>query len=236
MANPDVSRYRSSIVIATGSIFGIFYFSLYILHLLILYFPTSPEAIVDTIAIAVFGLGAILWCLSSLTYRITTAIHGNDVGEWQRLEFAGTIILIYAASVPTAAFLFPAQPSLQVAYLCALTIVATGGLVDLLLSRVNAVSLHSRFVYHGVTLGLLSLAPTIQVLTTSPQDSSALAAAFGRLVVSNILAVTIYRLRLLDWMGIVSDWQPSLYALHLAQIHSLVAYSKEILHAITSAR
>jgi predicted membrane channel-forming protein YqfA (hemolysin III family) len=71
--------------------------------------------------------------LSSFVYRLISAFQGDDAANWQKLEFGGDLILIWASTIPTVVLLFPAQPSIQLGYLFAFTLVAVGNLVDFLI-------------------------------------------------------------------------------------------------------
>ncbi|KAJ5500636.1 Hly-III-related protein [Penicillium expansum] len=156
---------RDCAILAIISIFGLSYFYLFVIHFFLFHFPSSPGGILDSLSVLVFCAGVILWCLSSLVYRILYASHGRDVAEWQKLELGGALVLIWTTTIPSVVLLFRPQPSLQLGYLAAFTVIAVGTLVDFLVWDPSICAARYRFPYSCVSLGLLSLIPTIHALT-----------------------------------------------------------------------
>ncbi|KAJ5531433.1 Hly-III-related protein [Penicillium freii] len=219
-------------ILAIISIFGLSYFYLFMIHFLLFHFPSSPGEILDSLSVLVYCAGVILWCLSSLVYRILYASHGSDAAEWQKLELGGILVLIWTTTIPSVVLLFRAQPSLQLGYLAAFTVVAVGTLVDFLVWDPRICAARYRFPYSCISLGLLSLIPTIHTLTGTFQTPPLLAVHFGRVAIWNSLGAVFYLLRPLERMGVVNGWRPSLYVMHLVLAYSAVTYSRVILHTV----
>ncbi|CAG7951001.1 unnamed protein product [Penicillium nalgiovense] len=231
MAGPDVQSMRDCAVLSIINVFGISYFYLFMIHFLLFHFPSSPAEIFVAMSVLVFCAGVIIWCLLSLVYRALHAFQGNDAVDLQKLEFAGALVMIWTATIPSAVLLFRTQPSLQLGYLCAFTILAVGTLVDFLIWD-SSHDARYRFPYICVSLGLLSLIPIIHSLTGTPQTSPSLAIHYGRVTMWNTLGAAFYLLRPLERTGAVSGWRPSLYVMHVVLAYSAVTYSRVILHTV----
>lgn len=221
---------RDCATVAIINIFGLSYFSFFAVQFLLYHFPSSPEAIVNALSVIFFSGGIILSCLSSLIYCTISAFNGEDAADWQKLEFGATLVLIYTATVPSVVLQFSVQPSLQLGYLFAFTIVAVGNLVDFLVMDSDASAFRMRFPYHCGSLGFLALVPTIYALTGTFQNPLPLAVQFARFAGSNALGAALYLLRPLERTGVVNRWQPSLYVMHLVLVYSSIVYSREVLH------
>ncbi|KAJ5340329.1 Hly-III-related protein [Penicillium brevicompactum] len=165
MADPDVQTLRDCVVLSIINAFGLFYFYLFTIHFLLFHFPSSPAEILVAMSVLVFCAGVIVWYFLSLVYRILHAFQANDAGNLQKLEFGGALILIWTATIPSAVLLLRNQPSLQLGYLSAFTIVAVGSLVDFLVWGSSIHTSRYIFPYNCVSLGLLSLIPSIHALT-----------------------------------------------------------------------
>ena len=232
MATPEAQNIRDYAVIAIIKIFGLAYFSLFLLHFLLFHFPSSPGLIINSLSVIFFSGGVLLACLSSFIYRTLSAFHGEDAADWQKLEFAGTLVLIYTATIPSVVLQFRTQPSVQLGYLFAFTLVAVGNLVDFLVLDSDASVVRARFPYHCVSLGVLALVPTIHALTETFHNPSPLALDFAWLAGSNSLGATFYLLRPLERIGVVNTWRPSLYVMHLILVYSTVTYSRGVLQTM----
>ncbi|KAJ5500668.1 Hly-III-related protein [Penicillium expansum] len=228
MASPQAHTLRDCTILAIISIFGLSYFYLFVIHFFLFHFPR----ILDSLSVLVFCAGVILWCLSSLVYRILYASHGRDVAEWQKLELGGALVLIWTTTIPSVVLLFRPQPSLQLGYLAAFTVVAVGTLVDFLVWDPSICAARYRFPYSCVSLGLLSLIPTIHSLTGTFQGPPLLALHFGRVAMWNSFGAVFYLLRPLERVGVVNGWRPSLYVMHLILAYSAVTHSRVILYTV----
>jgi predicted membrane channel-forming protein YqfA (hemolysin III family) len=214
---------------AITSIFGFSYFFFFVLQFLIFNFPSSQDAIIDALTVIFFGAGIISWCLSSLCSCLFGAFQSGNGAEWQRIESAGGLFLIWTATLPTIVFLFPDQLSLQLGYLSAFTVLAVGNLLDFL--SCEPLAMRIRFPYHCASLGLLSLVPTMHALAVPVQNAPPLAVEFGRMVMTSILGATLYLLRPLERLAVVQEWHPSIHILRLVVIYGLVTYSKAVMQA-----
>ncbi|CAG7951651.1 unnamed protein product [Penicillium nalgiovense] len=232
MADPDVQSMRDCVVLSIINAFGLFYFYLFTIHFLLFHFPSSPAEILVAMSVLVFCAGVIVWYFLSLVYRILHTFQGNDSGNLQKLEFGGALILIWTATIPSAVLLLRNQPSLQLGYLSAFTIVAVGTLVDFLVWGSSIHASRSIFPYACVSLGLLSLIPSIHALTGTFESPPSLAIHFGRVAMWNSLGAAFYLLRPLERVGAVNDWRPSLYVMHIVLAYSAVSYSRVILHTV----
>jgi hypothetical protein len=142
--------------------------------------------------------------------------------------FAG-LFLVWTAALPTIAFLFPAQPLLQLGYASAFTIIAVGSLSDCYLKDMDARVYSARLSLQFASVRLLALVPTIHALAEPSHAPSPLATAFGRLVLLNLCGCALYALRPLERIGMVQFWQPSVHGMYLVLTYSLVEYSKAVL-------
>ncbi|CAG7915486.1 unnamed protein product, partial [Penicillium olsonii] len=232
MVDPDAQSMRDCIVLSIINVFGLFYFYLFTIHFILFHFPSSPAEILVSMSVLVFCAGVIVWYFLSLVYRMLHTFQGNDAGNLQKLEFGGALILIWTATIPSAVLLLRNQPSLQLGYLSAFTIVAVGTLVDLLVWDSSIHTSRYRFPYNCVSLGLLSLIPSIHALTGTFESPPSLAIHFGRVAMWNSLGTAFYLLRPLERVGGVNGWRPSLYVMHLVLAYSTVSYSRVILHTV----
>lgn len=229
MSNSKVQTLRDSAVITIIDIFGLIYFSLFGLQFLLFHFPSSPDAIIDSLSVIFFSGGGILWYSSSLIYRTVSAFQGDGAANWQKLEFGGALILIWASTIPALVLLFPAQPAIQLGYLFAFTLVAVGNLVDFLVWDSTISTAQMRFPYHCVSLGLLSLVPIIHALTGTLPSPPLLAVQIVHFAICNTLGAAIYLIHPLETIGVFGSWRPSLYVMHLALAYTAVGYSRVVL-------
>jgi predicted membrane channel-forming protein YqfA (hemolysin III family) len=232
MADPKAQSLHDFAILTIINVFGLFYFYLFVIHFLLFHFPSTPGGILDSLSVLAFCAGVIVWCLSSLFYRFLDAFGGNDAAEWQKLEFGATLALIWAATLPSVVVLFRAEPCLQLGYLAAFTVVAVGILVDFVVSDPSVYAVQYWFPYSCVSLGLLSLIPSIYALTGTFQSPPALAVHFGRIAIGNSLGAAFYLLRPLERIGVVNGWRPSLYMMHLVLVYNAVTYSRIFLPAV----
>jgi predicted membrane channel-forming protein YqfA (hemolysin III family) len=229
MPNYELQSLRDSAVITIIDIFGLTYFSLFVLQFLLFHFPSSPDAIINSLSVISFSGGGLLWYLSSLIYRTISAFQGDGAAHWQKLEFGGALILIWASTVPAVVLQFTTQPSIQLGYLFAFTLVAVGNLVDFLVCDPTISTARMRFPYHCISLGLLSLVPTIHALTGSLPSPPPLAIQLGHFAFCTTIGAAIYRIQPLEAIGVFGSWRSSLYVMHLVLAYSAVSYSRVVL-------
>ena len=229
MATPKAQNLRDYTVIAIIKIFRLAYFSLFLLHFLLFHFLLSLGLIINSLSVIFFSGGILLTYLSSLIYYTLSTFHREDIADQQKLEFIGTLVLIYIAIIPSMALQFHTQPSIQLRYLFAFIFIAIRNLVDFLVLDLDALVVYTRFLYHCVLLGVLALVLTIYALTKTFHSLSPLALKFTQLARSNSLSATFYLLRLLERIGIVNIQRPSLYIIYLILVYSMVIYSRGVL-------
>jgi predicted membrane channel-forming protein YqfA (hemolysin III family) len=202
------------------------------LHLLIFHFPSTPEAILNSVAVLFFCAGVLFWCISSILYRIVNAAAQGNVVGWQKLEFIGTLILIGATTVPFVVLQFATEPSTRLSYLSALALVTVSFLVDLFTVEPNEAVIRERFPYHCASLGLLMLVPAIHELSEHRFEYTTLVLQFVKVAIYNALAGILFLLKPLERTRVITSWRPSLYAMHFVLVYSAVTYSMVVLHVL----
>lgn len=232
MATQETEKLRDCAVVTVIHLFGASYFALFVLHLLLFHFPSTPDAILNSLAVLFFCFGVIFWCISCILYRTISVTTQSSVSRWQSLEFVGTLVLISTTTVPFVVLQFVAQPSVQLGYLSALALVTVGFLVDLLAIDPAGPVISERFPFHCVSLGLLMLIPAIHTLSEQPLSFSPLVLNFSKVITRNALFAMLYLIRPLERMHVITGWRPSLYAMHLALVYSAMTYSRDILHVM----
>lgn len=223
---------RDSAVIAIIDIFGFSYFCLFVLHFLIFRFPSSTEAIIRALSVLAFSVGVIAWCLSSFIYRTIDALGEGKFANWQKLEFGGTLLLIYGTGIPASVIQFPNHPLVQLGYVCVLTLVGVGHLVDVFAESSTATVATLRFPNQCGSLGFLTLMPAIHAISQPMQSPSPLCLQLAWVAFFNTLAAVQFLAKPLERMGLVREWSPSLYFMHLVLMYSSVSYSRDILNAL----
>ncbi|CAG8365789.1 unnamed protein product [Penicillium salamii] len=227
----DTLGYRNLRNYAIGAIIGMLgfsYFVIYLLMFLIFHFPSTQESIPYALAVIAFGGGIALWYLCVVFQNGFYALHKEEAAKEQDSMWSVGLFLVWTAALPTIAFLFPAQPLLQLGYASAFTVIAVGSLSDTYLKEMNTGTFPGRLSLQFSSVGLLALVPTIHALAEPLHAPSPLAAAFGRLVLINLFGCAIYALRPLERIGITRSWQPSLHGMYLVLTYSLVEYSKAV--------
>ncbi|KAJ6134790.1 hypothetical protein N7523_001112 [Penicillium sp. IBT 18751x] len=222
---------RDRIIGATISCFGFAYFFIFLLQFLLFHFPSSQESIPEALAVIAFGGGISLWYLGILFHQFLPVLHNEHSEEQQDSLRVGGLVLIWVAAIPTIVFLFPAQPLLQLGYASALTVVVIGNLPEEPLYHPASDASSGEFSLHLASVILLSLTPTIHTLAESVPRSASLAIAFGRIMMTSLLACAFYLLQPLERIGLAKTWQPSLHGMYLVLTYSLVAYSKSVMQA-----
>ena len=229
MANEDSSSLRDCAVVSAISIFGLSYFSVLAAQILLFHFPSTRNEIIGTFSATIFSAGVIIWCLFTILSRVILGFQRNNAATWQKLELGSVLLLIWTSTLPAIILLFEAQPSLRLGYLVILTIVSVGSMLDLFICDPDISVVQIRFPYHCVSLGLLSLAPAIQALTETGSTLPTLAIEFLYMAARNSLAAIFFLIGPLERTNAVSGLRPSLYAMHLVLMYSIVSYSKALM-------
>jgi hypothetical protein len=227
----DTLDYRNLRNCAIGAIIGMLgfsYFVIYLLMFLVFHFPSTQESIPYALAVIAFGGGIAVWYLCVVFQNVFNAFHKEEATNGQALMWFVGPFLVWTAALPTIAFLFPAQPLLQLGYTSAFTMIAVGSISDIYLKDIDTGVSSGRLSLQFASLGLLALVPTIHALAEPLHAPSPLAAAFGRLVLINLFGCALYALRPLERIGMAQFWQPSLHGMYLVLTYSLVQYSKAV--------
>ena len=224
----DYRNLRNYVIGAIIGMLGFSYFVIYLLMFLVFHFPASQESIPYALVVIAFGGGIAVWYLCVVFQNGFRAFHKEEVTKEQDSMWFVGLFLVWTTALPTIAFLFPAQPLLQLGYASAFTVIAIGSLSDSYLKDMDTGPFPGRLSLQFVSVGLLALVPTIHALAEPLHAPSPLAAAFGRLVLINLFGCALYALRPLERIGIVRSWPPSLHGMYLVLTYSLVEYSKAV--------
>lgn len=220
---------RDYAVVAAIHVFGASYFSLFLLHYLLFHFPSTPEAIFKCLSLIFYCGGVLFWITTSFLHRTIVILGQCNSHDWQKLELTGILVLIGATTIPYIMLQYSSQPSLQIGYLCALVLALVGCVVDFIALDFGLASTRARFPYHCASLGFLSLVPVIHAISEYPPVFSPLSRQICQLAVWNALTSLHYSLRPLERIRLITEWSPSLYAMHLTLVYTAIAYSREIL-------
>ena len=220
---------RDGAIIALIHLFGLSYFTFFLSYFLLRHFPKTPEAIGTAQGVVFYGGGVILWCLSSLAYRTLWSFRGEQAAPWQRLELAGALALIYTSAIPFAILHFSGHIHFRVIYLSCLTMVAVEKMAQVLTTDQINLDRDRVFRYHCVSMGLLALVPAVHGLCQMPNRPPEQAISLIRFAGLNSLAALSHLVRLPERSGLVGNWRPSLYTIHLILILNSIWYSKEVL-------
>ena len=231
MASTEIYSLRDSAIVAIIDAFGLSYFSIFALHCLVFSFPSSTGEILHLVATLLFAAGVIAWSFLSLFYRTMVAFKDDSILSWQKLEFGGILFLIFTTSASYVILQFPARSTVQLGYLCTLSVAFVAHLVDLLVANSGVAATRRRFPYHCVSLTLFGMIPVVQAFTDPLQNGSPLLSEITRFVAYNVVGVAQYFARPLEWMNLLVGWQPSLYVMHVVLMFSAVHLSRELLQA-----
>jgi predicted membrane channel-forming protein YqfA (hemolysin III family) len=232
MDGPTILTLRDSAVIVILDIFGISYFALFTLQCLLFRFPESHADISNSLATLLFGVGVISWCFLSLAYRVLLVLGTANACEWEKLEFGGILLLIYTTTVSYVALQFAVRPVAQLGYICAISLLFVGHLVEVLAHPSGTPVTSLKFQYHCASLGLLALVPMIHSFAGPLGQPVPLTWEVARVAAYNGLGVMQYFVRPLERMGHFNGWQPSLYIMHLVLVYSAVMLSSKIVPAV----
>lgn len=231
MQSPTAKNLRDFTIVAIINGLGVLYFSIFSVYLCILYFPSSPNSILKLISVIFFCCGMVFWSLTSLIYRAISLFNGGHQSEWQKLEFCGAMILICATTIPYVVLQFASQPSVQLGYVCSLSLATVAYLVDFLVADSRVHVARARFPYHCTSLGLLALVPAIYALAEPDFIASPLTYQFFWFALSIALCALNYAIRPLERLRIICGWRPSLYVMHFTILYNAFAYSKAIVES-----
>ncbi|CAG8906900.1 unnamed protein product [Penicillium nalgiovense] len=187
---------------------GFSYFVIYLLMFLIFHFPSSQQSIPYALTVMAFGGGSAIWYLCVIFQNCFSAFQKEKMRKEQDSVWFGGLFLVWTAALPTIAFLFPAQPLLQLGCASAFTMIAVGSLSDGYLKDMDMGAFSARLSLQFASVVLLALVP---------------------LVLLNLCGYALYALRPLERIGMVQFWQPSLHGMYLVLTYSLVEYSKAVL-------
>jgi predicted membrane channel-forming protein YqfA (hemolysin III family) len=232
MENSDLLALRDSTVIAILDVFGIAYFSLFTLQCLLFHFPVHNVDIGEFLAVLLFGIGVVTWCLLSLLYRIILVFGSTRASYWERLEFGGILLLIYTSTITYVTLEFSTRSTLQLGYICAISMLFVGHLVEVLVQPTGTSTTNLNSQYHCASLGLISLVPIIHSLAGSLGEPAPLTREFARVAVYNCLGALLYFLGPLERMGLSAGWHPSLYIMRLVLSFSTVMLAPNIVPLI----
>ena len=194
----DTLDYRNLRNCAIGIIIGTLrfsYFVIYLLIFLIFHFPSSQQSIPYALAVMAFGGGSAIWYLYIIFQNSLSAFHKEKITKEQDSVCFSALFLVWTAALPTIAFLFPAQPLLQLGYTSAFTMIAVRSLPDSYLKDMDIGAFSARLSLQFATVVLLALVPSIHALAEPLHAPSPLATAFGRLVLLSLCGYTLYALR-----------------------------------------
>lgn len=171
-----------------------------------------------------------MWSLSSLVYRIVWIIYGNDARSQQKLEFAGTLLLIYTSAIPV--LILQSAIPLYVRSICllCLTIAMAQGVAEII--SIDGFDSARGFRRRCLLLGSLALMPAIYILLHPAVGSLALALGLVRLAGLNLLGALLHLAGLPERTGWVGSWKPSLYLMHLTVIVNSVLYAQDVVNAL----
>jgi predicted membrane channel-forming protein YqfA (hemolysin III family) len=232
MDGSTILTLRNSTVIAILDIFGISYFSLFTLQCLLFHFPVFHADISNSLATLLFGVGVVSWCVLSLTYRTLLVLGSTNASDWEKLEFGGILLLIYTTTTSYVALQFSTRPVVQLGYICAISLLFVGHLVEGLVQTSSTPVTSIKLQYHCASLALLALVPIIHSLAGSLGQPVPLSLEVARVAVYNGLGAMQYFVRPLERMGLFQGWQPSLYIMHLVLVYSAVMLSPNIMPAV----
>lgn len=220
--------HRDGAVLILIHLIGLSYFSFFLVAFLLWHFPTSPDTIGKAQAVALYCSGILLWCLSSLAHSVRCFLHGRNAVVRLNLARAGTLVLIYTTAVPLVVFEDGQHTHLRLVYLSGLTIAVVGTMADLVSQSLCPFGSADAFRSSCLALGLLASLPPIYIIHQAGANHSTLATEFLRLAGWNLLAGLGYLARLPERLGLVGEWKPSLYVIHLTVLWNAISYGRHV--------
>lgn len=223
--------YRDGLFVSLIHLFGMSYFVFFLVSFLLHRFPRSPDAIAKAQIITCYSVGVLLWELSSLTYRSSCLFSGAGVAFWERLEMAGTLVLIYTRAIPGIVAAYRRQCVLRSVYLFGLTALAIGKIIDLFIRPSRPSMTAGAFHWDCLWLGLWALVPAFHALRTQERPPL-VALELVRLTAWDLLVAVGCLAQIPERLGVAGNWHPSLYLMHLALVGSNIAYAQGLWHMI----
>lgn len=231
----DVQNLFDSALACMLSIFTLGYFSIFLCQFIIFRFPTGQESIPMALSMIAFGSGVMLWSLCVFCHRAFNLFDVRTAQEQKNITWCGLLFLVWTAALPTIVILLPAQPLLQLGYMIIFTIMALGNLPEYAATEEMATEIPpNRLPFHMVCVVLFALVPTMHALAEPVTESSSLATAFGRFVLSNTLGAAVYLLEPFERIIATPNSNPSLHIMHLILVFSLVSYSRVVFDEMAS--
>ncbi|KAI3120213.1 hypothetical protein CBS147326_9561 [Penicillium roqueforti] len=214
---------RDGVILACLHLFGLSYFVLFLTSFLLFRFPAQVDAIGRTQGVVFYCGGAILWSLCSLVHRLIWIIYGNDARSRQKLEFVGTLLLIYTSAIPLVVLQSAIHIYSRSVCLLCLTIAMAQAIAEII--TVDGLDNDRAFRCRYLWLGLLALMPATYILLYPAASLLSLAFGLVRLAVFNVLGALLYLAGLLERCRLVGNWRPSLYLIYLMVIVNHVLYA-----------
>ncbi|KAL4862635.1 hypothetical protein BDV12DRAFT_39870 [Aspergillus spectabilis] len=221
---------RDGVILVCLHLFGLSYFVLFLTSFLLFQFPAHADAIGGTQGVIFYCGGAILWSLCSLVYRLICIIHGNDARSRQKLEFAGTLLLIYTSAIPVVVL----QPAIHIYARSVCLLCLTVAMAQAMAEIITIDGLDSARVFRRrcLWLGFLALMPAIYILLHPAVGSLTLAFGLVRLAGLNLLGGVLHLAGLPERCRLVGSWRPSLYLMHLIVVMNHVLYAQGVVNAL----
>ncbi|KAJ6003809.1 hypothetical protein N7540_012948 [Penicillium herquei] len=229
MPSPSPRDLRDCAIGAVISIFGFCYFAILFTQLLLFQFPSTQDMIPDSLAVTAFSLCLMVWYLANAFYHILGAFDGRDLAGHKSSICQSGLFLIWAAALPTAVFLFPNQPFLQLGYTSALTLVVLERMFPGTPPTPQGYVESIRYPGYVTAIVLLSSMPTIHAIARPAPTASVLPTAFVRPLLTNAFGAITLLLRPLERSLGISRWRLSLHGAHILLTYSLVMYAKAVL-------
>jgi predicted membrane channel-forming protein YqfA (hemolysin III family) len=221
---------RDGVILVCLHLFGLSYFVLFLTSFLLFRFPAQADAIGGAQGVLFYCGGAILWSLCSLVYRLTWIVNGNDPRSQQKLEFVGTLLLIYTSAIPVVALQTAIHIYVRSACLLCLTVAMAQAMAESI--TIDGLDSAWGFRRRCLWLGLLALMPAIYVLWHPAAGSLVLAFGLVRLAGLNLLGALLHMAGVPERCGLVGSWKPSLYCMHLIVLTNSVLYAREVVNAL----
>ncbi|KAJ1713206.1 hypothetical protein NYO67_4604 [Aspergillus flavus] len=225
-----VSFRRDGIILVCLHLFGLSYFVLFLTSFLLFRFPAQADAIGRAQGVVFYCGGTILWSLCSLGYRITSIIDGNNARSRQKLEFVGTLLLIYTSAIPVVAL----QTAIHIYVRSACLLCLTMAMAQAMAESITCDGFDSvrAFRRRCLWLGSLALMPAIYILLHPAVGSLTLAFGLVRLAGLNLFSALLHMAGLPERCGLMGSWRPSLYLMHVMVMVNSVLYAQDVVNAL----
>jgi predicted membrane channel-forming protein YqfA (hemolysin III family) len=221
---------RDGVILVCLHLFDLSYFALFLTSFLLLRFPAQDNAIGGTQGVIFYCGGAILGSLCSLVYRLIWIIHGNDARSRQKLEFVGTLLLIYTSAITVVVLQSGIDIYSRSVCLLCLTIAMAQGTAEVITG--DGLESTRAFRRRCLWLGLVALMPAAYILLHPAAGSLSLAFGLVRLGVLNLLGALLHLASLPERCRLVGSWRLSLYLMHLIVIMNHVLYAQDVVNAL----